>query len=99
MKLEKGEVSKLDEALKILRRCHVIGAGKSEANHACDGKRQLLVGLRSDLLDGAWKELQAIRKYLTMHHIIWRSFWHRDERGILKPYWRLRHRQGFYDGA
>lgn len=32
-------------------------------------------------------------------NVIWRSFWHRDERGILIPYWRLPHRQAFHDGV
>lgn len=27
------------------------------------------------------------------------AFWHHDERAIWKPYWRLRERQSFHDGA
>ena len=51
------------------------------------------------MLDAARDELHAIRRYLTPRHVSWRSFWHRDERGILRPYWRLRHRQAFHDGV
>jgi hypothetical protein len=31
--------------------------------------------------------------------VIWASFWHRDERAIRMPHWRLRERQRFHDGA
>ena len=31
--------------------------------------------------------------------LIWEMFWHRDERAIRKPYWRLRERQRFHDGV
>jgi hypothetical protein len=55
--------------------------------------------LRSYLLTAAGKELQKIRKYLTLRDVIWQSFWHRNERGVLKPYWQLRHRQSFHDGV
>ena len=47
----------------------------------------------------AWNELQDIRRHLTLRHVIWRSFWHRDVRGILKPYWQLPYRQAFHDGV
>jgi hypothetical protein len=51
------------------------------------------------LLEAAQQELQEIRQYLTRRDVIWKSFWHRNERGVLKPYWRLRHRQSFHDGV
>jgi hypothetical protein len=36
---------------------------------------------------------------VTLWHVIWQSFWHRDERGVLKPYWQLPYRQAFHDGV
>jgi hypothetical protein len=51
------------------------------------------------LLEAAQTELQEIGQYLTLRDVIWQSFWHRNERGVLKPYWRLRHRQSFHDGV
>jgi hypothetical protein len=36
---------------------------------------------------------------LTLWRIIWATFWHRDERPVLKPYWRLRERQRPHDAA
>jgi hypothetical protein len=51
------------------------------------------------MLDAAWTELRAVRRYLSPSHVVWRSFRHRDERGILEPYWHVRHRQIFHDGV
>lgn len=97
-KIEAAEVPKLDEALKILYRSGLNVPSESKA--VChDGKAELPPELRAELLDVARDELQAIRRYLTLPQIIWRSFWHRDERGILKPYWRLPYRQAFHDGV
>jgi hypothetical protein len=96
--IDAAEVPKLDEALNILNRIGLAVPGKSGA--VCrGGKAELPAKLRADLLDAAWDELQGIRQYLTLPHVIWRSFWHRDERGILMPYWRLPHRQAFHDGV
>ena len=92
------EVPFLDEALKILQRCGVTTFDNSGAKCG-NGEVEPSFDLRDDLLQAAWKELQEIRRYLTLRHVIWQSFWHRDERGILKPYWQLRHRQAFHDGA
>ena len=64
-----------------------------------NGKIVLCTPLRSYLLKAARTELQEIGKYLTLRDVIWQSFWHRNERGVLKPYWRLRHRQSFHDGV
>jgi hypothetical protein len=97
-KIYASDVAKLDEALKILHRCGTARACKSEAAYTGDEKAELPAEVRSDLLDAAWAELHAIRRYMMLGHVIWQSFWHRDERAILKPYWRLRHRQGFHDG-
>jgi hypothetical protein len=97
-KIDAAEVPKLDEALKILHRSGL--KVRCESNAVCHGgKAELPTELRAELLDVAREELQAIRRYLTLPQIIWRSFWHRDERGILKPYWRLPYRQAFHDGV
>ena len=100
--VNKEERATFDAVLKILHRWDGTQDGtqtdKSEyrVEH---GKLVLCPGLRSYLLEAAWKELQKIRKYLTLRDVIWQSFWHRDERGVLKPYWQLRHRQSFHDGV
>ncbi len=97
-KIDAAEVPKLDEALKILNRTGLAIPGKS--NVVCHGgKAELSAELRAGLLDVAWDELQAIRRSLTLPHVIWRSFWRRDERGILMPYLGLTHRQAFHDGV
>jgi hypothetical protein len=85
--------------LRILHRWDGTQADKSEKYHVKHGKLVLSIELRRYLLKAAWKELQKIRKYLTLRDVIWQSFWHRNERGVLKPYWKLRHRQSFHDGV
>ena len=96
--IDAAEVPKLDEALKILNRTGLTIPGQSNA--ACHGgKAELPARLRADLLDAARDELQAIRRYLTLPYVIWQSLWHRDERGILQPHWRLAHRQAFHDAV
>jgi hypothetical protein len=34
-----------------------------------------------------------------LRHVIWQSFSHRGERGILKPYWQLQQGHEFHDGV
>jgi hypothetical protein len=46
----------------------------------------------------AREELRAIRRQLTLRHVIWGTFRHRDERVIRGPHWGLRTRQSFHDG-
>jgi hypothetical protein len=55
--------------------------------------------LRLRLLAAARQELRAIERYLTWPHIIWASFWRRNERAVLRPYRHPRHRQAFHDGV
>ena len=93
-----AEIARLGLAMKILYGCGAVKADKSEDILACKGRGDLPAWLRGYLLDAACRELRAIRRYLLLWHIVWQSFWHRDERGILKPYFRLRHRQAFHDG-
>jgi hypothetical protein len=100
-KISAAEGPILGEALKILHRCGVIQAGLCILSGGPDGDAgtELQPGLRAELLDAAWDELHAIRQYLSLPSVAWHSFWHRDERGILRPYWRQRHRQAFHDGV
>jgi hypothetical protein len=98
-KIHPADVAKVYEALKILHRCGTARACEIEAARTGEERVELPAELRSDLLDAAWQELHAIRRYLMLGHVVWESFWHRDERAILRPYWRLRHRQGFHDGV
>jgi hypothetical protein len=92
------DITTLKEALRILGRCGVT------ADDAADGIRDcsqagLPDRLRLCLLGAAQQELEAIQRYLTWRHIIWRSFWRRNERAVLRPYWRPRYRQAFHDGV
>jgi hypothetical protein len=98
-KMKEAEVPVLNEALKILHRCDTTSACARGAKHVEEGQVELPCELRPYLLDTACQELQDIRRYLTLRHVLWQSFWHRDERGILKPYWQLPYRQAFHDGV
>jgi hypothetical protein len=74
-------------------RCDAAGAhGPLEENLSCNR-------LRRELLTAAKKELDHCRRQLSLRHVVWGSFRHRDERVMRKPYWRLRDRQSFHDGA
>lgn len=87
----------LKKALRILDRCCLT---KNAADKVPDcGVGPLPYGLSHDLLTAAWQELQEIQRYLTWRHIIWGSLRYRNERAILTPYLRLRHRQAFHDGV
>jgi hypothetical protein len=55
--------------------------------------------LRKILLRAARAELREVRQQLTLWQVVRRMLWYRDERVIRKPYWRLRERQRFSDGA
>lgn len=99
-RINEEERDTFDAVLKILHRWDGTSADKS-GEYYVDEKHQLVLcaPLRSYLLEASWKELQEIGQYLTLRDVIWHSFWHRNERGVLKPYWRLRHRQSFHDGV
>ena len=88
-----------DAAQRILHRWDGTTADESEKYCVEDGKLVLSAPLRAYLLEAARKELQDIQRYLTLRDVIWTSLWHRNERGVLKPYWRLRHRQSYHDGV
>jgi hypothetical protein len=90
------DMTTLKEALQILDRCGVTNAA---ADRIGEDQTGLPGWLRSCLLDAAWQELRAIHRYLTRRHIIWASFWFRNERAVLRPYRQSRHRQAFHDGV
>jgi hypothetical protein len=91
------DMATLKKALQILDRCCVTN---NVAGTVPDcGRGPVPAGLRHDLLAAAWQELQETQRYLTLRHIIWGSLRYRDERAILTPYLRLRHRQAFHDGV
>jgi hypothetical protein len=96
---EPGEIdmATLKAALRILDRCGVTDGAVGEIGDS--EQAGLPDSLRSCLLDAARKELRAIQRYLTRRHIIWGTFWYRNERAVLRPYWRPRHRQAFHDGV
>jgi hypothetical protein len=85
----------LKEIVGRLDRCGVTD------NAACKCQ---IVGERlwagsAELLKAATNELRACRRQLTLWRVVWETFWHRDERAIRMPHWRLRERQRFHDGA
>ena len=86
----------LDESLTILSRCGVIKDVKGR--HDIVTGKELQPELRKKLLDAAGEELHAIRRQVTLWHVIWGTFRHRDERVIRMPLWGLRKRQSFHDG-
>jgi hypothetical protein len=96
--LDEIDTTTVKEALRILGRCGVTGNDVGDGvRHA--GQAGLPDGLRLCLLTAARHELQAIERYLTWRHIIWGSFWRRNERAVLGPYRWPRHRQAFHDGV
>jgi hypothetical protein len=95
--ISEAQLPEFRRALKILHACGVLRHDPDE--YPRPGPAGLPAGLRVALLTAAWDELHAIRSYLSLPKVLWRSFWHRDERGVLRPYWRHRHRQAFHDGV
>ena len=89
------DTAMLVESLAILNRCDVTGNTRWE-DYIVDGG--LKPELRETLLVAAREELRAIRRQLTLWHVIWGTFRHRDERVIRGPHWHLRTRQSFHDG-
>jgi hypothetical protein len=94
--LDETDTATLKEVLRILGRCHVTDDGADRIPGQQAGSSD---ELEPCLLAAAWQELQAIERYLTWRHIIWGAFWRRNERSILRPYRRPRHRQAFHDGV
>ena len=95
--LNKTDMTKLKDALRILDRCRVtddVADGVGDV-----GQAGLPRWLRPYLLTAACQELRAVQRYLTWRHIIWASFWRRNERAVLGPYRQPRHRQAFHDGV
>ncbi len=86
----------LDESLTILSRCGVIKNVKGR--HDIVAGKELQPWLREKLLVAAGEELHAIRRQVTLWHVIWGTFCHRDERVTRVPLWGLRKRQSFHDG-
>jgi hypothetical protein len=94
--LKKEAWDDLRESLSILDQCGITG----NAEDICEVlAAPLSAGLRKELLTAARSELRACRRQLTLRRLIWATFWHRDERAIRKPYWRLRERQRFHDAV
>jgi hypothetical protein len=86
----------LDEILAILSRCGVTQGVKRQDDDIVDSRLHLR--LREKLLEAAGKELREIRQQVTLRHVIWGTFLHRDERVIRMSLWGLRKRQSFHDG-
>ena len=93
--LRDKDIDWLYESLTILNRCGVTRHVKRQDDFV---HGRLQPGLRKELLVAAGNELSAIRKQLTLRHVIWGTFRHRDERLIRTPHWSLRKRQSFHDG-
>ena len=85
----------LKTILGRLDRCGVT----DNAACKCEIAGERLWAGSAELLKAAKSELRACRRQLMLWRVIWASFWHRDERAIRMPHWRLRERQRFHDGA
>jgi hypothetical protein len=82
--------------LTISRRCQDDDIQPAAAGDAW----QLTPALRLELLTAAALELRGLRRQLTLPHLLWSTFVHRDERGIWRPYYAgVRLRQSFHDGV
>jgi hypothetical protein len=92
---EDKDIEPFRDSLRILDHCSVTC--DAEAEYA--DSALLSCQLRGKLLAAARAELRKGRRRLTLWRIIWATFWHRDERPVLKPYWRLRERQRPHDAA
>ena len=90
------DTAMLVESLAILNRCDVTRNNTRWEDHILDSELQ--PELRETLLVAAREELRSIRRQLTLRHVIWGTFRHRDERVIRGPHWDLRTRQSFHDG-
>ena len=84
------------ESLRILDRCDALDRDADEYD-ICPGR--LPLALRERLLTAAQIELCVVRQQLTFWRVMWAMFRHREERAIRRPYWRLKERQRFHDGA
>lgn len=87
--------SMLKEILGRLDRCGVT----DDAACKCEIVGERLWAGSGELLKAAKNELRACRRQLMLWRVVWATFWHRDERAIRMPHWRLRERQRFHDGA
>ena len=96
-RLRDGDTGLLDEILAILNQSGVTEDVIRQNDDIMD--RMLQRRLRNKLLVAAENELRAIRRELTLWHVIRDTFCHRDERVILMPLWGLRKRQSFHDGV
>jgi hypothetical protein len=94
----------LTGTLNVLHRCRLTDKRRCEdddirAVPGGDGW-ELKPALRLELLTVAQRELRGVRRQLTLPHVLWAAFAHRDERGIWRPYYQgLRLRQSFHDGV
>jgi DNA-binding beta-propeller fold protein YncE len=92
-----ADMATLTQVQRILDRCGVPDSKVTRIRD--DGEGGLPECLTACLLAAARQELLAIQRYLTWRHIIWGSLRHRNERAVLRPYRRPRHRQAFHDGV
>jgi hypothetical protein len=93
-RLASADRALLDESLAILKRCGVPKDAPRQDDDIKDEARQV----REKLLAAAAAELRTIRRQMTLWHVIWATFRHRDERVIRIPQWSPRTRQSFHDG-
>jgi len=99
VRIRKDDVEHFNLILEILWKCGVLKGKRPVLEEPGSGDAELPDDLRERLLKAAWKELLAVRWYLSLPMILWHSFWRRAERSILRPYWRLPYRQAFHDGV
>jgi hypothetical protein len=97
-------LDELSGTLSELHRCGLTnrrGCEDDDIRSASGGDGwELKPALRLELLTAAQRELRGVRRQLTLPHVVWSAFAHRDERGIWKPYYQgVRLRQSFHDGV
>jgi hypothetical protein len=95
-RLASAETGLLDEGLATLNRCGALKDVTRQHDDIAEGV--LPLRLREKLLEAAAGELRTIRRQMTLWHVIWATFCHRDERVMRIPQWGLRKRQSFHDG-
>jgi len=99
-------IGELSGTLNVLHRCRLTSKRRCRDDDVQpvvggDGDGwELTPALRLELLTAADRELRGVRRQLTLPHLFWSAFVHRDERGIWRPYTLgLRLRQSFHDGV
>src|SRR5215831_861113 len=97
--LSAADADMLEEVLDILARCRLLDPTEYVLDGIDRATGQPRDYLREKLQAAALEELAAIRRQLSSWSVVWATLARRDERAVWRPYWQLRRRQSFRDGA